>query len=83
MAQKTISAVKDADTGLPLEGITIRQNNTPALRTSDNKGYYALETDVYGEAITLSNPFSAWTARRCLWNATKALDMSANILTKD
>ena len=30
MAQKTIisGVVKDADTGLPLEGITIRQNNS-------------------------------------------------------
>ena len=57
MAQKTTisGTVKDADTGLPLEGITIRQSNTQLWCTSDHSGSFALETDVYGR-IHPTNP---------------------------
>lgn len=79
MAQKTIisGVVKDAGTGLPLEGITIRQNNTPHWCTSNSKGYYALETDVFGEAIiTYSNHDFSPFQLKVFVERDKAIEMS-------
>lgn len=55
VAQKSrlTGVVKDAATGTPLEGITIRQNQTSNWCTSDNRGQYTLETSHSGES-TLS-----------------------------
>lgn len=40
--------VKDADSGQPLQGVSVRQDNTPFGCTTDNMGSFLLETDIVG-----------------------------------
>ncbi len=55
MAQKgtVTGVVKDAGTGLPIQGVTVRQDNTPLWCVTDNTGVFRLETDIYGETTVL------------------------------